>query len=155
MSMKTQGVSVSLKEIFILSLFLAIFLYSLISFLKIWNTTYKGISHFEYSQDRSAAREQEEGKEEEEEEEENRNTKLQVTHKGFVLSSTKVVHITFSYIWIFRPCQPSSSEVFSHGWGNLSIVLFTNIPIYLLRPFVHITGLEECSDIQSTEESQH
>ena len=80
--MKTQGVSVSFKEIFILGLFLAVFLYSLISFLKIWNTTYRGISHIEYYQDRTEEREEDKEKEEEELEGNQDNVKLQVKLSG-------------------------------------------------------------------------
>ena len=44
-TIKTSGVGVSFKEFFILAVFLALFLYSVISFLKTWNTTCRAISH--------------------------------------------------------------------------------------------------------------
>ena len=43
-TIKTSGVGVSFKELFILAVFLALFLYSVISFLKIWDTSYRAIS---------------------------------------------------------------------------------------------------------------
>ena len=43
-TIKTSGLGVSFKEFFILAVFLAIFLYSVISFLKIWDTSYRAIS---------------------------------------------------------------------------------------------------------------
>ena len=39
----TSGSAVSTKEIFILSLFFSLFFYSIFSFLKIWNSTYRTI----------------------------------------------------------------------------------------------------------------
>ena len=43
-TIKTSGLGVSFKEFFILAVFLALFLYSVISFLKIWDTSYRAIS---------------------------------------------------------------------------------------------------------------
>ena len=43
-TIKTSGVGVSFKELFILALFLALFLYSVLSFLKTWDTAYRPIS---------------------------------------------------------------------------------------------------------------
>ena len=47
----TSGVEIKLKEIFILGLFFALFSYSVISFVKIWNRTYRNVGafyHFEH-----------------------------------------------------------------------------------------------------------
>ena len=50
---RTSGTAVSLKEFLILALFLAVFLYSVISFLKIWDSTYRDISQSHFYQDRT------------------------------------------------------------------------------------------------------
>ena len=42
----TSGSDVSFKELFILGLFFALFFYSIFSFMKIWNTTYREIGAF-------------------------------------------------------------------------------------------------------------
>lgn len=47
----TSGMEVKPKEIFILGLFFALFSYSIISFVKIWNKTYRDVGafyHFEH-----------------------------------------------------------------------------------------------------------
>ena len=44
-TIKTSSVAVSFKAFFILAVFLGLFLYSVISFLKIWDTTCRAISH--------------------------------------------------------------------------------------------------------------
>ena len=44
-TIKTSSVAVSFKAFFILAVFLTLFLYSVISFLKIWDTTCRAISH--------------------------------------------------------------------------------------------------------------
>ena len=60
----SSGVPVSFKEFFIFTLFLAVFLYSVISFLKIWNMNYRSINHIDFYQDTIELKE--EGEEEEE-----------------------------------------------------------------------------------------
>ena len=44
----TSGSTVSGKELFILGLFFSLFFYSIFSFLKIWNNTYRTIETFYY-----------------------------------------------------------------------------------------------------------
>ena len=51
MSPIPSGMDIKLKEIFILGLFFALFSYSIISFIKIWNKTYRDVGafyHFEH-----------------------------------------------------------------------------------------------------------
>ena len=42
----TSGTDVKLKELFILGLFFALLFYSIISFMKIWNKTYRDVGAF-------------------------------------------------------------------------------------------------------------
>ena len=60
----SSGIPVSFKEFFIFTLFLAVFLYSVISFLKIWNMNYRSINHIDFYQDTIELKD--EGEEEEE-----------------------------------------------------------------------------------------
>ena len=96
----SSEVPVSFKEFFIFTLFLAVFLYSVISFLKIWNMNYRSINHIDFYQDTIELKE--EGEEEEGERAPLKRSGLQLVEQINDNKQCRNVVVTDWFVMIFK-----------------------------------------------------